>query len=256
MPAPKKAIILIAGVGTRLRPITSTVQKCMVEVNGKPILVSALEKLEKNSIEECILVIGYLGGMVRRAIGHKFGSMKISYIENDIFDKTNNSYSLWLALKNLNENDLKKGLLILEGDIIFEDRLLREFIKDKRQDLTIVEKYNPNLDGTFVDVGEDDQVLSWIHKKDRPEGFTAEDKYKTVNIHKVSAAFLGKWLLPHLKRCVDESGGKEPIETVFKNIITAGGKIYAFHANGAKWFEIDDAGDLKIAEKIFSKEDA
>jgi NDP-sugar pyrophosphorylase family protein len=64
---------------------------------------------------------------------------------------------------------------------------------------------------------------------------------------------LRDWFLPHLKKCVDGAGGKEPIETVFKNIIAAGGKIYAFHTNGAKWFEIDDAEDLKKAEKIFRK---
>ena len=119
-----KAIILVAGRGTRLKPLTDTIPKCLTEVNGKPILFNALEHLEKNKIEETILVVGYLRDKIEERIGNFFGNMKITYVKNDIYDKTNTSYSLWLALKDLLIDD---SLLVLEGDVFFEEELLKRF---------------------------------------------------------------------------------------------------------------------------------
>lgn len=243
---PKKAIILAAGLGTRLRPLTDKIPKSLIEINGKTILVNALEKLEKNNIKEVILVVGYLKNKIKEKVGDRFGKIKITYIENDIYDKTNNSYSLWLGLKDLNED-----VLIMEGDIFFENKLLKEFLEDERENLTIVEKYNPNLDGTFVELGSKYIVLDWVHKKDRPKRFTLEDKYKTVNIHKFSSIFIKEWIIPILKSHITKKQGREPIETIFNRIIKNKGKIYAFKNRGAKWFEIDDINDLERAQEIF-----
>jgi NDP-sugar pyrophosphorylase family protein len=242
----KKAIILLAGQGTRMKPLTNEMPKSLITINGKPILINILENLEKNNIEEAMLVVGYLKNKIKQTIQDRFGKMKITYVENDAYDKTNNSYSLWLGLKDINED-----LLILEGDVFFEGELLKRFIEDKRENLTIVEKYNPNLDGTFVEVGDSQRILSWVHKKDRPAGFTLEDKYKTVNIHKFSADFIKQWIMSPLKKHIEKTGGKEPIEFIFSEIIKNKAEIYAFNTQGAKWIEIDDINDLKRAEEIF-----
>jgi choline kinase len=242
---PKKAIILVAGMGTRLKPLTDNIPKCLIEINKKPILVNALEKLALGGTKEVILVVGYLQEKIKAAIGDRFSGMKISYVLNDRYNQTNTSYSLWLAVK-----DLMEDILILEGDIFFENRLLEDFLGDKRQNLTAVEKYNPNLDGTFVEIGADQKVFKWIHKKDRPINFQLEDKYKTVNIHKFNSDFVCNILKPELKRQANY-GGKEPIETVFKNILQQGAEIFAFDVGNRKWFEVDEAEEIKIAEEIF-----
>ena len=247
MPKFRKAILLLAGQGTRMRPLTDEMPKCLIAINGRSILANALKNLEKNNIKETVLVVGYLKDKIKEAIGESFGDMKISYIENNLYNKTNNSYSLWLAIKEgLNEDSL-----ILEGDIFFENSLLKEFVQDKRENLTIVEKYNPRLEGTFVEIRDNQLVLSWIHKKDRPKGFTLEDKYKTVNIHKFSGQFIQNWLIPVLKKHIDETGGREPIEFIFSEIIKNKGKIHAFVNKKKTWFEIDDESDLKIAREYF-----
>jgi len=245
MVKPEKAIILVAGVGTRLKPFTNNIPKCLIKVNGKPIIINALEKLEKNNVKEAILVIGYLGNKIKEVIGNNFGNMKITYVENSIYDKTNTSYSLWLAIKDLHED-----LLILEGDVFFEEKLLNNFLNDERSNLTVVEKYNPSLDGSFVELGKDNIVLDWIHKKDRLKGFKIEDKYKTVNIHKFSEPFVREWLILFLRKHVDENEGKSPLEFVFRDIVRNQGKIEAFNTK-SKWFEIDDIQELKRAEEIF-----
>lgn len=169
-----KAVILVAGMGTRLKPLTNNVPKCLTEVNGKSILVNMLENLAKNNIEESILVIGYLGNKIKERIGDMFGSMKIKYVENDIYDKTNTSYSLYLALKNM---DISDSILILEGDVFFEEKLLTEFLSQNFENSAIVQKYNPSLDGSFVAISNN-LITDWVHKKVRPQNFVVEDKFK------------------------------------------------------------------------------
>lgn len=243
-----KAVILIAGMGVRLKPLTENIPKCLIEVNGKPILLNMLEQLDGVDVEEAILVIGYLGDKVKRMAGNKFGSMRIRYVRNDIYDKTNTSYSLWVALKELEVDDI---LLVLEGDIFFEKKILTEFLNDGFSTSTVVQKYNPNLDGSFVEL-EGNIVIDWIHKSKREKKFIIENKFKTVNIHKFDSDFLRKILKPVLEKHVKIKKGVEPIEYVMQDIVkNKKSRINAFEVGNLKWFEIDNIRDLKIAEKMF-----
>ncbi len=246
MTKPKKAIILIAGLGTRLRPLTEKMPKCLVKINGQSILVNALNHLAENGIIETILVVGYLKEKIKKTIGNTWSKMKISYVDNDLYNQTNNSYSLWLAIENLNEN-----VLVLEGDVFFENKLLTNLIQDSRKNLSIVEAYNPNLDGTFVAIDQGQKILQVIHKKDRPTDFTCTDKFKTVNLHKFSRSFLQNHLRPTLKKHIQNQNGTEPIEFILNEIVKNYHNLYAFNVKKEKWFEIDDINDLKKAEAIF-----
>ncbi len=245
-----KAVILAAGMGTRLKPLTDTMPKCLTEVNGKPILINMLENLEDSRIDEAIIVVGYLADKIRERVGSEFKRMKVSYVENDIYSKTNTSYSLWLALKNLENYD---SILILEGDVFFERKLLAEFLNLNFSTSTVVEKYNPSLDGSFVEL-KGNEVNDWVHKSRRYANFIIEDKFKTVNIHKFDRNFAENILKPALSRHVSESNGTEPIEYILQDIVKEkGAKITAFETGKLRWFEIDDLNDLRIAEKIFKK---
>lgn len=244
-----KAVILAAGLGSRLKPLTDIAPKCLTEVNGKPILVNALEQIENLGISETILVVGYLKDVVKAAIGEKFGQMPIAYVENERYSTTNTSYSLLLAL----ERASGERILVIEGDVFFAKHLLEEFVRDHHDNATVVEKYKPTLDGSFVEV-EGGVVADWIHTSRRPPDFNVVTKYKTVNIHKFDARFVENVLRPTLKSHVDDSGGVEPFEYVLEDIVNnTAAKIYAFEAAGDKWFEIDDARDLAEAERIFAR---
>jgi len=247
MTKPKKAIILIAGMGTRLKPFTDTNPKCLVKINGCSILVNALNHLNAFGIIETILVVGYLKEKIKKTIGDAWGKMKITYVDNDLYHQTNNSYSLWLAVKDLDE-----AVLILEGDVFFERQLLANFLQDKKTNSSIVQAYDPSLDGTFVALGEREKILQVIHKNDRPENFTLEDKFKTVNLHKLSRLFLRKHLLPTLEKHVRQKEGTEPIEFILNEIVRKQKNLYAFRVNREKWFEIDDGSDLEKAQIIFN----
>ena len=85
----------------------------------------------------------------------------IKFIENEIYDKTNNIYSLALAKKYLCEEDT----LLFESDLIIEDDILNVLVRDPRDTLAIVSKYEPWMDGTCVTLNEDDSINSFIPGK-------------------------------------------------------------------------------------------
>jgi len=119
----RRAVVLAAGIGSRLRPLTDEVPKCLTEVNGRPIPEQILDILEKNGIQETALVVGYLGDIVVRRIGHRYRSMKVACLWNTIYDKTNTVYSAWLA-----REDLESGAILIEGDTVFEEALIQRLL--------------------------------------------------------------------------------------------------------------------------------
>ncbi len=245
----KKAIILVAGMGTRLKPLTLTTHKCLTKVNGIAILHNSLQRLKTIGVMEVVLVVGYLGEEIKRDIGTEYNGMKILYVENEQFTNTNTSYSLVKGLDALKEYD---ELFILEGDVFFEESLLTKIDGDEHNNTTLVETYDPRLDGTFVEIGEDGFIKDWTHKSMREEGYTLEDKYKTINIHKFSKGFVDYTLYPAAKKVCDDTYGKAPLENIMRDIVRDDGSIiYGLLSNGSKWFEIDDENDLNIAEEIF-----
>jgi choline kinase len=239
------AVILVAGRGSRLGEAVAKVPKCLVEVNGTPILVNALARLAAAGIRDVVLVIGYLGSAICERIGVRVGPIQISYRENLEFARTNTTRSLHIGIDNLD-----RDLLVLEGDVFFEQRVLDEFLSREEQDVTLVDSWRPDLDGSVVTLSADGGVTAWVHKKDRPAGFALDGTYKTVNLHRFSQAFVRGWLWPALARHVAADGGREPIETVFAEIVRNGGQIHATEVRGA-WVEIDDELDLRAAQALF-----
>lgn len=118
----KRAIILAAGTGSRLKPLTNDMPKCLTEVNGKSILINELENLDFCEFDEAVIVIGHLANRVKESVGEKFGNLKLKYIENEIYAKTNNIYSLWLAREVLAD-----GAVLIEGDSFFEKKCCNVF---------------------------------------------------------------------------------------------------------------------------------
>ena len=248
----KKAIILAAGMGTRLKPLTLSNHKCLTKVNGTPILFNTLENLRHVGVDETLLVVGYLSDAIKETVGENYNGMKISYAENPAYAQTNTSYSLLIGLQELNGYD---SLLILEGDVFFEKSLMDRLLADSHDNATVLEGYRQDLDGSFVETDQEGYVIDWTHKSMREEGYTLEDKYKTVNIHRFKKAFVEMSLYPALECSCSDKQGKDPIENVMRSIVRNDHKaVYGVIAEGCRWYEIDDLGDLEKAETIFKEE--
>src|SRR3989339_391024 len=122
------AIILVAGVGSRLRPLTNDMPKTLTEVNGRTILTTILENLANNGIKNVAIAVGYCGDEIKLVVGQQYKGMRITYIENQIYEQTNSMYSLWLA-----KDFLQDGCLIIEGDVIAEEEIVRRALNSGEQ---------------------------------------------------------------------------------------------------------------------------
>lgn len=243
-----QAIILAAGMGKRLGELTSQNTKCMLEVNGIRLIDRVLGQLNKLDLSRIVIVIGYQGEKLRNYLLQKYPFLPLVFVENPIYDKTNNIYSLWLAREYMAEEDT----LLLESDLIFEDAVLYEVVHSKYRDCALVAKYQSWMDGTMVRINADNNIVNFISKK--AFNYAEVDSYyKTVNIYKFSREFIVNTYLPFLKAYIQVLGENEYYEQVLRVItLIDGAGIKALSISGKHWYEIDDVQDLRIAEAIFA----
>lgn len=243
-----QAIILAAGMGKRLKELTDHNKKCMIKVNGVTIIQRMLRQLEELKLSRIVIVVGYKGKELMDHISTLNIKTPIVYVSNEIYDKTNNIYSLYLARAYL----LKEDTLLLESDLIFEDIVLENIVKDPYPSLALVAKYESWMDGTVVTIDEDNNITSFLGKKQ----FRFEDinsYYKTVNIYKLSREFSDSHYVPFLEAYSKALGYNEYYEQVLKVItLLEKPEIKASVLEGGQWYEIDDIQDLDIAESIFT----
>lgn len=242
-----QAIILAAGMGKRLKELTHNNTKCMVKVNGVTMIERMLRQLERHNLSKIILVVGYKADELKNYISTLNITTPIIYVDNPIYDKTNNIYSLSLAKNYLKKEDT----LLFESDLIFEDSVIDTLLNDSRDTLALVDKYESWMDGTCVKLTDSDDIESFVPKKN----FKFEEinqYYKTVNIYKFSKSFSKNIYVPFLEAYQMALGKNEYYEQVLRVIVMLDNpKIKAKRLSGELWYEIDDIQDLDIAESIF-----
>ena len=247
-----QAIILAAGMGRRLGEYTQDNNKCMLEVNGVKLIERALEFLYRSKISRVVLVVGYKAQNVIDYVGTDYKGMKIEYVNNPIYDKTNNIYSLYLAKDYLQEEDT----ILLESDLIYDEAVITKLVNAPFPNLALVAKYETWMDGTMVRINEDNEILNFVPKA----AFKYSDVafyYKTVNIYKLSKEFSATKYIPFLEAYSKAVGNNEYYENVLRIISFLSSRdLKALPLDeGEKWYEIDDKQDLDIAEALFADEE-
>lgn len=246
-----QAVILAAGMGKRLGEYTKDNTKCMVKVNGIALIDRLLGQLSGLGLNRVIIVVGYQGDKLIRHIGDRYsGRLNIEYVHNPIYDKTNNIYSLALTKDKLKEDDT----LLIESDLIFDDRMFSLLLDNPYPNLALVAKYRTWMDGTMVRIDDDCNIVNFITKK----AFKYSDVdhyYKTVNIYKFSKDFLIHKYIPFLDAYCSALGNNEYYEQVLRVIcMLDNSELKALPIGDEKWYEIDDAQDLDIAEALFASD--
>lgn len=244
-----QAVILAAGMGKRLKDLTNDNTKCMIKVNGVTLIERMLKQLDELNLNQIVIVIGYQGQKLVEYIATLLIKTKIIYVNNEIYDRTNNIYSLYLAKDYL----IKDDTLLLESDLIFEDKALRVLVEDPYPSLALIAKYESWMDGTVVTIDEDNNIKNFLGKK-HFKFIDAKNYYKTVNIYKFSKEFSRTHYIPFLEAYSKALGNNEYYEQVLKVItLLEKPEIKASVLNGVHWYEIDDVQDLDIAESIFAR---
>lgn len=236
------AVLLAAGMGNRLRPFTDNKPKCMVEVGGKPLLAHTMDALEQSGFDKLVVVTGYKEEVLREFIENYQISMKVIFVHNEIYDETNNIYSLWLAFNYLNN-----GFALIESDIILESQILKEFTTPNRIALDIYDQNKHT--GTTASVSKDGYLENLYLKHSKKP--TNTELYKTVNIYSFcpdsGISLFNK--IDELIKNGDVNSFYELalIELIKRNEIS----LEMVNFNTVWWDEIDTPDDLERVEMVY-----
>ena len=198
-----------------------------------------------------MLVVGHAAQEVREYVGDRFRHIPVTYIHNAAYAETNNIFSLLLAGGELSADDS----LVLESDVLFEPSIIADCVTSGAPDLAVVARYESWMDGTVALLNSDGTVARLVPNSE----FCVADRgqyYKTVNIYRFSARFSRDHLVPHLGRYVVEHGSGAFYEQVLEALLVMPEvHLAALDIGGRRWYEIDDAQDLDIAETLFAPDD-
>jgi choline kinase len=237
------ALLLAAGTGSRLYPLTKEVPKCLTLVNKKPILERLITNLKQQGFKRLVVVIGYKKECIVDFLGSQTEDLSIEYIYNPLYKTTNNIYSLWMA-----RNTINAPFVLLESDLVLETPLLDKMMYPDRM---AVAKMHSGLSGTTVSVNNQNMVTQF--QPGTTETYT-DTRYKTVNIYSFSQASWCK-IAKKLNQYISEGSVDSYYEIVFSKMIQEKSVfLEAISFDEKPWYEIDTINDLAEAEKLFPQE--
>jgi len=245
-----KAIILAAGYGNRMRPLTDNVHKTLLCVCGKTIIEGIIDGLVDNGVCEIVVVTGYRDAELRGFLTKTYPALSLHFVHNERYRETNNIYSMARAFENTVIDD---DIILIESDLIYQGDVIKRIIASPRKNVALVDKYHSGMDGTVVTV-ENGVISSVIPPHLQDNKFDFSDKYKTLNIYKFSKEFCNstfKKLLTYYATVINDNCYYELILGIL--IYMQQETVHAEILSGEKWAEVDDPNDLHIAEFVFDE---
>ncbi len=234
-----RAIILAAGMGSRLEKLTEKVPKALVDVGGKPLLAHSLSTLISEGITDFVIVTGHKAYKIREYIEENFDEINVEYIHNNRYDETNNIYSLYLAIKEINA-----PFYILNSDIIFHPGIFSIIHSSDKKNLTISVDFREELGKEEMKVKVEGERVVAISKKLDPSDSDGE----YIGITKVTKKS-GDLLFECVSETMEIHGRRVFYEHAFQMMIDRGYEINYSKTSGLPWTEIDTMEDLIFARK-------
>ena len=243
------AVVLAAGMGQRLRPITDQLPKPLLPVNGIPILENTLKQLERLGISNTTIVVGHLATQIESRFGTSLNDMRIRYIFAGDYQRTNNIVSLWHA-----RDAFTSDTLLIEGDVFFEPDVIRRVLEPGRKNVLAVDRFRHDMKGAAVTIAKGGRItsLSILPSCENQGDFFGSDLWKTLSIHSFTYEFCQNHLLPEIAGMVggDQTGTFYEI-ALSKLIERKVAPIFAAICEDLRWVEVDDFVDFGQAQFIF-----
>ncbi len=242
------AIILAAGLGRRMRPLTDQTHKTLLEIGGQTVLARIVDSLVVNNVSDIVVVTGYRAHEVEAHLRAEYPQIAFQFIENDRYAETNNIYSMALAFEQV---DIDRDVLLIESDLVCTPEIIARIVRSPHANVALVDRYHSGQDGTVVLV-RDGIVTDVIPTHLQQAGFSFADKYKTLNIYRFSREFCTsafRKLLTWYARVIDDNCYYELILGIM--IYMRQAVIAAEILDGEPWMEIDDPNDLRVARFLF-----
>jgi choline kinase len=233
-----KAVILAAGIASRLRPLTNNTPKCLLKIGGKRILEQAIANLVANGLTDIIIVTGYLENQIRQYVGERFPGIDIQFIHNEAYASTNNIYSLGLVSEAVGDN----SMLMMDSDIVFDQRIIGELIRSGYVNCLALKKHVLQDEEIKVKADSRGRVLE-ISKEVKPDEAIGES---------IGIELFGDGMLAGLFRVIErkvklEGNVNQFYEAAFQELVNEGYDFFIVDTTDYFCMEIDTPDDIRIA---------
>ena len=234
-----KALILASGTAQRLRPLTEKIPKCLVKVNGASILDRLLIQFIRAGIRETVITTGPFADKIKEAVKSYSADINITLVKNELYDKTNYIYSLYRA-----KTELTDDVLLVHGDLVFEDQVLTRLLSTKQRNAVIVRKdYRPAKD--FKARIRDNRISKISTKIDGP------DTHFLAPLYRFSKEDFRLWLLK-----IDEYVSRQEVhcyaEDALNELLPSQVELNPVYITDEICLEIDDFADLEQCKKLLA----
>ena len=249
-----KAIILAAGMASRLRPLTDTMPKCLLKVGERSLLQRSIDALCDNGIRQFVFVTGYRHEMIEDFVTSRYPHLDATFIYNEAYSSTNNIYSLWLARPEADGEEV----LLLDSDLLYDPHILGRVISAEGSNILTLIRHDLGEEEMKV-VIDDAGHITAISKKCNPEEAIGE----SLGIERMSAAYtralyreLDSMMNPgHHNDGQGEEEGAEDLRNVFyerafERLIPQGHTFSVVDVSDLFSCELDTVYDFNEAKKL------
>ena len=243
-----KAVILTAGSGRRMRPLTDHQHKTLLSIQGRSVIQWIIDALLEHGIDQIHMVTGHQAEELKAHLAQAYPTLPIAYIHNERYAETNNIHSLALALEHM---ELDSDVVLIECDLIFDPAVIGRLLASPYRNVALVDRYHPGMDGTVVAVA-DDLVTEVIPPHRQDVDFRFDDKYKTLNIYRFSREFCAgpfRKLLAFYASAISDNVFYELVLGMIVYLRKT--PVHAEILRGEPWAELDDPNDIRLARFQF-----
>lgn len=239
-----KAIILAAGMASRLRPLTENTPKCLLKVGKKCLLQRSIDALASNGIRDFVIVTGYLHEMIETFVAEQYGdNINVKFIHNDVFDSTNNIYSLWLARPEAEGQEI----LLLDSDLLYDPRIITKVMESDADNVLTLIRHELGEEEMKVVLDHENGTIIEISKTCNPADAAGE----SLGIEKMGCRYTSA-LYQELEPMMNEEHLENVFyERAFERLIAKGHTYKVIDVTELFSCELDTVEDFENAkEKI------
>jgi 2-aminoethylphosphonate-pyruvate transaminase len=233
------AVILAAGQGVRIRPLTYSVPKGLLRLDDRPLLRYSLANLHRSGIDQAIIVVGYKGELVRRELGNTCEGVKVTYLENSEYQDTGSMYSFLKA-----ETEIETDILLLESDLVYEPRAIDYAMQSPERDLILVAAARGTGDEVYIRAAEDRRLIDLGKQIGRKKTIG-----ELVGISKLSLDFLRRMFI-QARREIQRDRGISYEEVISATARHYSHPVYCVYVKDLVWTDVDNENDLQEAVRL------
>ena len=237
-------VILAAGMAKRLRPLTDTKPKCLLEVGKRTLLERTVDAMHQAGITEFLVVTGYRGEMIREFLTTRYPQFTIHYMDNVDYEHNNNIYSLWMSCQKVRGCDF----LLMDSDILCDPAAVVRIAQEQTSALA-VNRHELGEEEMKVVVDAHNRITE-ISKTCRPEDAMGE----SVGIEKITADY-SEALARELDQMILQEGLIDIFyERAFERLIPQGHTFKVVDTTHYFSYELDTPEDFQRAQELMPKE--